>query len=627
MWRLDTTPAIWSKRDEVKNKRVLLELIDVKIPDTFSWTREADRRLILGSYGDGPMSKWLQPPPNQTCCGYCYAVSTAGSLGDRLAIQGFTPRDDSKDAKAQAAAPHPPGPQHPQPTKTRGTPIEVVDDRPQPPPEEQGAPIDVVGAAVVTPKHEVKAPESTKAPPCYVTTGAPGLSPVALASCVSAAHPDGFLKCGGGAVDHRLGDFLEKTGVPPCIAADASAVKCPGGGETVPDLPVCPDAPSGNVRSRPDSFTLLKYNHTIKSQILQGPVVAAFRCPSPFVHFGKKPIAYQHGSGSYGGWHPVHGEAPWTHAFAWHGPSDSETAGHAITLVGYLRVVITDPHDPSKTLPVEAWVARNSFGLDWGDAPHAGAAHKGYCLFVSTSSGYNGALGIGECQDSESICRSAFDCTKCLVDKSGNVTSDDKLPTYMAAAIHCDGCKRESVGAAVFDADVEAQGGCGPGDFVTVKDTCKGNPQGKVTRRCKKWKADRPSIEYACDVSRFYINDYMKGSSLRTHEDDEGGKKTGPVDQPHEVSTTQHPQRKGLQPQLPAKKAAPAPPSPPTKPTKHLASGEPSPVSTPDQLASAPSTRTGKLSGRDLALVVALPIVAVALGGAVAAVVVLSRRV
>jgi hypothetical protein len=78
MWRLDTTPAIWCQRDEVKNKRVLFERIDVKIPDTFSWTREADRPLILGSYGEGPMSEWLQPPPDQTCCGYCYAVSTAG---------------------------------------------------------------------------------------------------------------------------------------------------------------------------------------------------------------------------------------------------------------------------------------------------------------------------------------------------------------------------------------------------------------------------------------------------------------------------------------------------------------------------------------------------------------------
>jgi hypothetical protein len=615
MWRLDTTPAVWGKRDDVKMNRVLLELIDVKIPETFSWTREKDRRLILGSYGAGPMVKWLQPPPNQDCCGYCYAVSTSGSLSDRFAIQSFTVRDQSKDPpEAEQEQPEP------ETTGAATTNTENVWDT-----------WNSWGASVM--KEPVDATKSVKAPPCYVTNGTTGLSPVDLASCISSAQPNEFLGCSGGAINHSLGDFLEKTGVSACVSSDAHAIVCPAKDGSVPSLPKCLST-TENVRARPDSFTLLKYNHTIKSQILQGPIVAAFRCPNKFVGFGENPIVYQQGGGSYGGWHKVHGDASWTHAFAWHGPSNSETAGHAITLVGYIQVAMTDPHDLTKNINVEAWVARNSFGLDWGDPPEKGAVHKGYCLFVSTSSGYNGALGIGECNDSESICRSAFECTHCSVDKASAVTTDlNPVGPVQAQLVKCEGCKRESVGAAVFDADVEAHGGCGPGDFVTVSDTCKTDSNGIIKRRCTKWNKEQPSIEYTCDVGRFYINDDMKGSKLRKNEEDNDSKKTNASDHPREISTTEHPtdvdidqdssdmqykarHKLGLHPPNPAR-------NPYVKPRK-LKTGEPAPVSDTDQGVVEDMTGS-RISVRDLALIITLPIVVALLVGGVVVVVVMSR--
>ena len=185
-WRLDTTPATWTPRDDAGAQRLLLEVADIVVPPTFSWTNEADRRLVLGSYGAGDMSKWLQPPADQGCCGYCYAVATSGVLGDRLAIQSVTPREQT--AAASAA-------------------------------------------------------------PCFPTLGAPALSPVALAACVSAAHPESYLGCGGGAIDHTLGDFMERTGVQRCAAGDATAVKCPAASTTPPALPTCP-ADTGVVRAR-----------------------------------------------------------------------------------------------------------------------------------------------------------------------------------------------------------------------------------------------------------------------------------------------------------------------------------------------------------------------------------------
>ena len=48
MWRLDTQPALWGKRDEVRSTKMLLELVDIPLPPTFSWTSAADREQALG---------------------------------------------------------------------------------------------------------------------------------------------------------------------------------------------------------------------------------------------------------------------------------------------------------------------------------------------------------------------------------------------------------------------------------------------------------------------------------------------------------------------------------------------------------------------------------------------------
>ena len=453
MWRLDTQPALWGKRDEVRSTKMLLELVDIPLPATFSWTRAADREQALGSYGTGSMDDWLQRPPDQGCCGFCYAVATSAALSDRLAIQTFVP--------------HAP----------------------------------VVGAAG----------------PCPASTvGTPALSPLAFAACLSAASPE-FHGCAGGAVDHTLGTFLEQHGVQHCTG---TALSCPGGDAT-PALPACPAGP--RVRARAESFTLLKYNTSIRAQIMQGPVPAAFRCPSTFVQFGGPPVADT--GRSFGGWHKVH-SGGWTHAFAWHGVSDNGAAGHAVTLVGFVKVTITDPRDASRTLEVDAWVARNSFGTAWGDEPFVGAGYKGYLLYVATSSGFNGTLGIGECQDSVGICQTALSCKTCTVDTSHRVQTagaGDARPV-----VRCEECEHDVVGAVVFDADGDDQGYmCRHSDYVVV-DTCAADPTGTRSVRCTKWPADRPAVEWPCG-QHVYLGDSMTGAALRLHEDDTGAGGRGEV--------------------------------------------------------------------------------------------------
>lgn len=558
-WKLNTSAAIWSPRDEFKSQKMLLELVDIQLPVTFSWTRSKDRLRVMGSYGHGPMSRWLEPPPDQTCCGYCYAVASSAALSDRLAIQSFTPRNGKDPVTADDASPA-------GPTATAG---------------DASAPL-------------------RPAPPCYIDPKGdpPGLSPAALAACVSRAHPHHFRGCGGGAIDHRLGDFLASNGVQHCTEADASNVKCPAS-DGGPTLPACPtDAPV--VKARTNSFTLLRHNHTIKAQIMQGPVIAAFKCPTPFVKFGGQPVAKQVGGGAYGGWQKVHwtddAPEPWSYAFAWHGPSDNAEAGHAITLIGFIQIIIDDPaYKPGsgRKIKVEAWVARNSFGLEWGDKPENGVGHKGYCLYVSTATGYNGALGIGVCNDSASICSDAFDCHQC---GSGGVTvgQPGKDDPVKVAPLHCEGCRRESVGAAVLDADVGPDR-CGAGDFHITKSTCKSDGSGHVVRRCSKWPADRPDIVLPCD-SHFYIGDSESGTKLRKHEHDVR-KKPASSGQPAEVGV-----------------AADNP-------------GDPKgPVPTVAVPSAAPGRRRHGLTVNELALAITLPILVATLGGVVAAIVVTSRR-
>jgi hypothetical protein len=90
-WQLNTSPATWSAADELRSKSLLLETASVVVPATFSWTVEADRVRVLGSYGAGAMEQWVQRPMDQACCGFCYAVATSSALADRYAIQSYEP--------------------------------------------------------------------------------------------------------------------------------------------------------------------------------------------------------------------------------------------------------------------------------------------------------------------------------------------------------------------------------------------------------------------------------------------------------------------------------------------------------------------------------------------------------
>jgi hypothetical protein len=463
---------------------------------------------------------------------------------------------------------------------------------------------EALGAPIVAPD------KPAKAPPCYVDARGdpPGLSPLALAACVSAAHPDGFKGCGGGAIDHDLGDFLESHGVQHCTGADATALTCPE-----PQLPNCPAGPV--VKARAGSFTLLRENSTIKAQIMQGPVVAAFKCPASFVKFGSAPMPYAVGQGAYGGWHKVRGSAPWTHAFAWHGPSDNGHAGHAITLIGFIEVEIDDPKAPGQTIQVEAWVARNSFGLEWGDRAEVDAQHKGYLLFVSTSSGYNGTLGIGSCNDSVEICSNAFECGNgsCRTGASTHTRTNKNLT--LVPNIFCDGCRRESVGAAVFDAEV-GPGKCGAGDFHVVKKTCDGNGGGEIHRRCDKWPAEQPDIILPC-ANHFYIGDNESGTKLRRNEHDVRKTAVSGVEGGATKADGSGADGSGADGSGADGSGADG----------SGADGSGADGSGADGSGARPARPVRKLSSTQLALAIVLPITIAALGGTVAALVVCGRRV
>jgi hypothetical protein len=311
--------------------------------------------------------------------------------------------------------------------------------------------------------------------------------PLQLSACI--AGQSGFDGCGGGAVDQRLGRWLETNGVP----RGASSPTCPR-----TTLPQCRDA--NNIRSVENSFVMLRQNTSIRTQILQGPIAAAFRCPSKFVDFASTPMLYTPNARAFGGWYKTYDSGPWTSVFAWHGPSDNGNAGHAVAIVGWLRVTLENPRHAGARMQATAWIARNSFGTRWGDSPYEGADYRGYMLMLDTDSGFNGALGVGECNDNAEICRSALGCDSC---------------TQLIKSVKCTGCVDETVGAVVFDASTVGQPVC---QAWQINDTCKssvdGITSGRIERRCDTWPASTTSVIYPC-FQRVYLQDSFSPDILR----------------------------------------------------------------------------------------------------------------
>lgn len=460
-WRFATALPVWTPADARRAQQMLLETSDVAIPAEFSWTRRSDRLMVVGQVpsdsGWGDLERWVQPAVDQTCCGFCYAVATATALWDRVAIQGRVP--------------HPPTP----------------------------------GPA--PPRAACRAGE---------------LSAIELASCItaSAEYNDAgtFQGCDGGSIDHALGRFLGARGVARCASPAWETLRCPAAAANAPpELPEC--GGKGGLRAKigPESFVLLAHNSAIRQQLLQGPLPAAFRIPKTFVKFGSRVPATA--GGSFGGWYPCSGAGPFTQVFMWRGASDAcadgdegDCAGHAVVIVGYLRARTQNPVRPAEQITVNAWVLRNSFGQEWGDLPEAGATGRGFCLYAMTDSGFNGALGIGECNDSIGVCAAVLgcECTAGAAPEAGEV--------HVAPPVRCTGCRAQRVGAAVFDPSPEtlrAAGGCAK---VTV--SAAGGGEREV--RCADWPASRPSVVYRRAADAQYLTSRGSGSQLAEQEGDTG---------------------------------------------------------------------------------------------------------